>query len=80
MDIEALAGSVGSPAVFVGLGVTTIALVGATLFLSRSSSDSSRGGAGVVAERKQVEELDRSVSFSAPHGATIFWREGGKGR
>mmetsp|Transcript_29658 Transcript_29658/g.70481 ORF Transcript_29658/g.70481 Transcript_29658/m.70481 type:complete len:743 (-) Transcript_29658:136-2364(-) len=59
MDMEALAGSVGSPAVFVGLGVTTLALVGATVFLSRSSSDSSRGGAGAAAER-QVEELDRS--------------------
>ena len=67
MDMEALAGSVGSPAVFVGLGVTTLALVVATLFLSsRSSSDSSRGGEGVAAERAErvVEELDRSVSFS----------------
>lgn len=63
MDMEALAGSVGSPAVFVGLGVTTLALVVATLFLSWSSSDSSRGGEGVAAERV-VEELDRSVSFS----------------
>jgi len=61
--MEALAGSVGSPAVFVGLGVTTLALVVATLFLSWSSSDSSRGGEGVAAERV-VEELDRSVSFS----------------
>ena len=63
MDMEALAGSVGSPAVFVGLGVTTLALVVATLFLSWSSSDSPRGGEGVAAERV-VEELDRSVSFS----------------
>ena len=64
--MEALAGSVGSPAVFVGLGVTTLALVVATLFLSWSSSDSSRGGEGVAAERAErvVEELDRSVSFS----------------